>query len=536
MAPSPRSPAVLDKIKSWLKECTEQHQHVRPRSTSLPTRVLDITNGGQEVVLCVSDTMQGEYATLSYCWGSVQPATLTSGTVGRLSAGIGVGDLPQTFQDAIRLTYQLGIRYLWIDSLCILQDDPKDWERESSRMSEVYENSSLTIAASRATDSREGFAGERTQTYITLPFQAEGISGEMLAFAVPPKYVLDGTLFAHLEDEPLTERGWTLQERYLSPRTLHFCHSRICFECDHGFIMEDYPSPAQALCSPKLILGDDPARVTKEQRLRTWRRIVTEYSRRKLTVEDDKLPALGGLAAHISSDLILKDGISVPGSRYLAGLWSDEMIRGMCWSIRAHRPSGVRTRKYRAPTWSWASIEGEIDYKTDWFETFNELAIIQNAHVDLDSLEHLFGRVTGGWVYLKALKFRPYMKPNSKFFWFYEAGVDFRMFPDWDSEQYRVPELGKLAQPATGDTELFAILLGWTAHRLQSADDDSFGGPYFLILKAVEHDIYPYARVPGFQRVGFGIAGWITSSEGGTGRDGFKLILRNSWLKRSKVI
>lgn len=351
--PSPRSSLVLDQIKGWVQRCTQHHKHTKQESGLLPTRVLKIINHAEEVILYDSNGTNGQYAALSHCWGSTQTITLNNNNIEKLRNGIKVCNLPQTFQDAIWLSNQLGIPYLWIDSLCIIQDDPADWGRESARMCDVYGGSHLTIAACRASNSQDGFLGKRlTPSYIPVPFHRNGVSGEVLAFSIPLKYVGDSIKVADLEDEPLTSRGWALQERCLSPRTLNFCLSKVCFECDDGFVVEDKSSLAPFLLYPPDFWSRYSTKFTNEQRRDNWRRIVVSYSKRKLTMDDDKLPAIAGLAARFSLDYIPRGSVSVPGNRYLAGLWFDHMIRDLCWSIKSYRGNGVRPQKYRAPTWS----------------------------------------------------------------------------------------------------------------------------------------------------------------------------------------
>ncbi|GKU06205.1 heterokaryon incompatibility protein [Fusarium langsethiae] len=524
---SPRSSLVLDQIKGWVQQCREHHKHAKPESVLLPTRVLKIINNAEEVILHDSIGTNGQYAALSHCWGSTQTTTLTHDNIEELRNGIKVCNLPQTFQDAIWLTSQLGIPHLWIDSLCIIQDDLADWGKESARMRDVYGNSHLTIAACRASNSQDGFLGRRlAPSYVPVPFHRNGVSGEVLAFSVPLKYVGDPTKAVDLEDEPLTSRGWTLQERYLSPRTLHFCHSKVCFECDDGFLAEDKSSLASSLLyTPGLSRYHYSVGLTEEQRSHDWRRIVESFSRRKLTMGDDKLPAIGGLAARFSLDYIPRGSVPIPSNRYLAGLWFDGMIRDLCWSIDIYRKNGVRPQKYRAPTWSWASVDGQIDYKSAWVHSINELAVVQEAHVELESPENSFGKVTDGWVCLKALKLRPYRKPTEKSLWVCEDGVVFRIVATWDSEPYQAPEQGKPADLAMGTSELFLIPLGWVDGDLQGRDPGSLLGPLFLIVKAVTHRIQSYAQVPGFQRVGFGTGVWLIDENEGTDRAGLKRLI-----------
>jgi Heterokaryon incompatibility protein (HET) len=237
---SPTSPAVLRKIEGWISECREQHGHRRYQINQVPSRILEIKENGSKVVLCELSSMEAAYSALSHCWGTLQPVTLTTDNLEDFRMGVQTSSLPKTFQDAIWLADHLRIQYVWIDSLCIIQDDPDDWARESARMADIFGNSFLTIAACRAANTSEGFLADRPErTYLPIPACVGDLTGEVLAFNLPLKYVGDTRQCAYLEDEPLTERGWALQERYLACRTLHFGRSQIFFECDQIFSPED---------------------------------------------------------------------------------------------------------------------------------------------------------------------------------------------------------------------------------------------------------------------------------------------------------
>lgn len=153
-------------------------------------------------------------------------------------------------------------------------------------------------------------------------------------------------------------------------------------------------------------------------------------------------------------------------------------------------------------------MDGQVDYKSAWVHSLNELAVVQDAHVELESPENIFGKVIDGWVYLKALKLRPYRKPTNKSLWVCEDGTVFHIAVTWDSEPYQAPEQGKPADLAMGTSDLFLIPLGWVYGHLQAKHHDSLLGPLFLMVKAVSHRIQSHAQVPGFQRVGFGTGIW----------------------------
>ncbi|RDW56577.1 hypothetical protein BP6252_14082 [Coleophoma cylindrospora] len=481
----------LTKIKAWIEQCRE-HQHAQ--YTRLPTRVLKIEF--DKVVLQESVTV-GDYITLSHCWGKEAFSCLNKDTAEHLALGVMTNTLPQSFQDAILLTSQLGFQFLWIDSLCITQDDVQDWKRESEQMAEVYQNSFLTISASRAASSLEGFLSKRLQpTYIALELRFGDLHHNIFAFTVPSRHAVETYRCADLSDEPLTKRGWALQERYLARRTLHFERFQTYFECDRGFFTEDgrvYRGRGYRLLGP----------YENQISLRHWHNIINQYSRRELTIEGDKLPALAGLAKRFASS-------TNRVNQYRAGLWLDDIIRDMCWYRNTPQRAGpeqpsesrIRPQNYIAPTWSWASIKGVIGFH----ELDQPLAMVEEVHVDLDTPGSPYGKVTGGWIHLRAVKLQPRSidnQNNHSFLWFEEHGVNFYMYIEWDAEPCELPES---AGAAGGDQTLFAVPLGW--YSTVDMERDTIFGPFCLIVRRVEHNVATHAGVVGFERVGAGLAQW----------------------------
>jgi hypothetical protein len=159
------APAAFEKAKSWLDECMQSHpkcQRVSPASSELPTRVLEISSFRDNEVLSIRlypNTARevAPYAALSYVWGGPQAFCTLQSNVGSHSSNISLSTLPQTIQDAVLCAHKLGLKYLWVDSLCIIQDSTEDREREISRMAQIYKNAFVTISAARAKGCHEGF-------------------------------------------------------------------------------------------------------------------------------------------------------------------------------------------------------------------------------------------------------------------------------------------------------------------------------------------------------------------------------------------
>jgi hypothetical protein len=311
--------------------------------------------------------------------------------------GIQWSDLPKTFQDAIEVTRNLGILHIWIDSLCIVQDDKNDWAVESSKMASIYSNSYLNISANAATNAQEGCFTRSEDLIQPAEICLEANSRSMFSF-----------MDIHDDPQPLMRRGWAFQERRLSRRSVLFnkrelvwvCHSETICECkssvphSHGLHF--------------------PERMT--YRMEDWWHIlVSMYSELLLSKSEDKLPALSGMA-HMYAER--KKEQCHPG-KYLAGLWEANAIGHLCWA--ATTPSRDLPH-YRAPTWSWASIDAKIEYpmnrrdpsiwdlrKWTWCATL-ESAACQPSTADP------YGQVSSGYLKIMTTVFEAwlYFQPSDR--------------------------------------------------------------------------------------------------------------------------
>jgi hypothetical protein len=324
--------------------------------------------------------------------------TTTTRSLENRKSGIPWEELCITFQDAITFTRELGCKYLWIDSFCIIQDDRADWERESAKMASIYRRSSLTIAASRSVDGNGGLFPSLIDVEYVWCHEAEPESyteppiGNRTvlrvkhpALWIPYPSALSPAYWMSLEPShatlkhqrrrpasvtwdmglPLFTRAWFLQERLLSPRVIHFGHMELYWECEKGmrcqclesdgerreFISLDRHSNVKelysALRSEPSIHKDAPDRTKYRD---AWQMLVEEYSWLSITYETDRLPALSGVADDESRV-------------YLAGVWLDDFPECLYWNTAASPPTLARRPfSYRAPSFSWASIEGPVNY------------------------------------------------------------------------------------------------------------------------------------------------------------------------------
>lgn len=268
----------------------------------LPTRVLSVgteTDGHLQLLEQnpnpAGSLHHGHYIALSHCWGPPEKHSITTTTenINRHRQSISFNDLSKTFQDAVTITRKLGIQYLWIDSLCIIQDNKEDWASEAPTMGSVYEEAYLTICATGAADGTEGcFA------------VAEQESAELI---VPGENSVRW-IYMHERSEndilgPLQTRAWITQEWILSRRQIHYCRGRLawCYdeiqEYDDGsrfkVVLRINSDMNQSICEELPDISDEDSRLEKVEAV--WKLIVQEFTERNLTEVTDKLVAIRGL-------------------------------------------------------------------------------------------------------------------------------------------------------------------------------------------------------------------------------------------------
>jgi len=398
---STASSSAMGLARYWMKTCTAKHgdcgQPLALDHAELPTRILDLGHTPSDIVtLCESRGRRGRYLCLTYCWGTADFTMTTPDTLESHQKGIQISDLPQTFQDAIHIARELGIRYVWIDALCIIQkeDGQADWKRESDRMANIYRNSYLTVAAAW-TDTANGGCFVVPEPGVVV---GSVLARRMNHFPKSPSQLQDPV------DFPLLTRAWTYQERMLSPRILYFGRNELLWDCQSlrtcecgGAQRHGRYEVSRSEFRPHFNNG--PA--SKDEAVeahRIWRQMVMQYSPLRLSYPDDKLPAMSGLA-NVMQRRIKQE--------YLAGLWKDTLIADMCW-YRPERESGEKPCHipWRAPTWSWASVDGPVLYHGELVqkthrkvihETYERPAHVLGAECALAGPSHT-GQVIGGFV------------------------------------------------------------------------------------------------------------------------------------------
>jgi len=272
-----------------------------------------------------------------------------------------VYQLPQTINDAFSLTKKLGLHYLWVDAICIVQGNQQEWEEESQKMGHVYSNAKIVLAETRSADVNEGLFKQRRATPLSKEIEATGSSmrawrnlnhGIIISCRTKSHYWWETHINTAFH---LRSRVWGFQERMLATRIVHFTSSELVWECQNSrkcecHVMESsfYPRWNNLGSALRICLSQP----NDEQSMRQmWREIVNSYSVRKLTQIEDKLLALSGIAG------LLKE---VSGDTYAAGLWRRPLPFDLLW--RCDQPGELHSKKMRSPSWSWISVDGAVKW------------------------------------------------------------------------------------------------------------------------------------------------------------------------------
>ncbi|KAK4208373.1 heterokaryon incompatibility protein-domain-containing protein [Rhypophila decipiens] len=352
----------------WYRRCTQSHETCRAIQRALPqftpARLIEILapEGGSQAnlkwrVVQQSNIGHVPYVTLSHCWGTSRHISLTEKMYDRLQSRTwDFSNLPKTYQDSLVVAQALGFKYIWIDSLCIIQDNEEDWLSQSALMERVYQNSACNIAATWADDSQKGCFNKRDPAISSLATVTarETADGRPIEFQLGDMKVTE----REIDEAPLNSRGWVLQERYLSRRQISFGRTQVYWECHELMASEQFPArlPANMYPDhdphPDLTKPGFQAEVDMEEEdiRQGWSDLVDAYSGMKLTKLSDRAIALSGVAGYARS---------LNNDEYLAGLWRKSLEQQLCWYANWGYllPS---SGEYRAPSWSWLSVESKV--------------------------------------------------------------------------------------------------------------------------------------------------------------------------------
>lgn len=451
----------FETIQRWIEDCCSNHKTCREMQQSgwKPKRLIDIVDYEDGYVRMISSSTLPEsahadrYVALSHCWGRKPFLILERHNEMEFGSGIAVSSLAPNFQDAIYTTHQLGFRYIWIDSLCIVQNCHDDWGEHAPLMNKVYRNAVLTLAAAASPDAYGGFFRDRNPALVKpCPFKLRKEDGALVECSLIKAdfWELD------VRQAPLSKRAWVVQERLLASRSLYFGQSQIYWECQELHACEVFPggTPMEFLSDIEYPDAVDAASVKAFRKTmswladstvdkthadaeldnsrcyqspyQVWDEVLSLYVECGLTKSEDKLVAISG---------IVKDFAEYLGDEYLAGLWRKRFIAGLLWHVEADRlmqsfVPATRPDKYRAPTWSWASVDApHVVSKSETFHGVDEghaeiidINVVPKGTDPTAQLSHACLRVTG---HLIRTRRRPKRDQNA-------LGSFGRFYPDTD--------------------------------------------------------------------------------------------------------
>lgn len=397
-------------VRGWISDCFARHSQCTPISElhqrKLPKRLIEICEGDRIRIQTLerASNHEIEYLALSHCWGSGPKLKLTAETESLLRDGVEISTLCKTFQDAILVTKKFwdafGIRYLWIDSLCILQDSVEDWRSESAIMGDIYQHAFSTLAATAAEDGSRGLFSDRDPKRV-LP---------CLISVVPmnqPKKLLRcmdaDDWVKNVSLAPLNSRSWVLQERLLSPRVLHFAADQLYWECSGqeaneafagGLPGEPGEQFKQLLPFSGMVNLENPEYKGRGPYI-VWDQVMKAYSAGNLSRQSDRLVALSGVARKLQRHVI-------PYDTYLAGLWKADLPFQLLWDVEEREQSIHRWEGYVAPTWSWASRTTTVPCEKETWASAAPLVEITSTVVTSVDNDRM-GQINGGYLRLSGV-------------------------------------------------------------------------------------------------------------------------------------
>lgn len=403
------SPEAFDFLHQHLAECTTEHTLCSAENNrNMPKRLIHIKNGHHATLVEVIDGsrhVNAIYAALSYCWGGDQSFKAERSNLPlMMENGFLIADLPIVLRETIGLCRKLGLLYLWIDALCIVQDDEVDWAEESARMGTIYQNAHLTIAAASSGSVDTAYLDNRLNqkrqpVEFVVPPATPGRPSTIVSarrYPIPWHW----REVKRPDEDPWRLRGWTLQEEILSRRLVVFgaeemqwrCRTTTACECVTGnFVYNNWPKQ----------FSEDDGQILRETKeddflamVNYWRYgVVSRYSPRLVTYPQDRFPAVSGIARRVAR---------VTGWTYVAGMWLETLLFDMCWEnsfiegLEPFRPD------YTAPTFSWGSVNGSaVIHRWLHYETFTPDAAVVDISIEMRHAGDPFGALVDGYIVVR---------------------------------------------------------------------------------------------------------------------------------------
>lgn len=393
---------TLDLASKWLEACQDSHQcFAEANSDSYPTRLLDVSvDGTIRLVLTAEEHVSGRYATLSHCWGPEKFLVLGPDTISKFTDGCPLKEIPRTFREAIQVIKHLKIRYLWIDSYCIMQGDSEDaredWNREAQKMCSVYTNSYLNIGSAHSENPHGGLFQKRNakQFHFDLfikwrptTVEEESFYSICVDFEITSAQRFNPLYqaFFELESSAMSKRAWVVQETVLSRRMLTFTKNQLIWQCSEGAACETAPAQSREsileverfssfwaaengwVPPPSLEKCTDDI----PKLMRRWFNTFDKYCRADLSYPGkDRLKALAGVGEHFSR---------LTNRAYRYGILDGTLPQALLWASLKSRPTGI------GPSWHWASLSNAMYIKLK----YGDLKALYNPR-DAEILAHTF--------------------------------------------------------------------------------------------------------------------------------------------------
>ncbi len=380
---NPASDKHYATIRKWIAECSNHPKCnqtvsgtaiIDARESSLPARCIEISKGGKRIQLRETEGEHGAYITLTHRWNQeTELCRTTAVNINDRLEGRGFGTLPQLFQDVCTVATKLDVRYVWIDSICIIQsgDNRVDWQREAPKMAQYYQFSLLTIAGTMD-DIGNGLLCPYPQEVtpwasrlVRVPYRDKLGAEAGHFFVYRRKVPLLDDYWTRVRKSILFQRGWILQEWLLSKRILWYTTTGLFFECHTNTPRTD----GQETVNLELANQDLQAHLrlkasfhfTDASILDFWYHAVEVYSACHLTKpQQDRILAIAGLANEVGQVLAVSKQpasmeVEVQNEVYLSGLWLRDIHHGLLWE-EDHLTRPWKMRVNEAPSWSWASL------------------------------------------------------------------------------------------------------------------------------------------------------------------------------------
>ena len=372
-----------------------------------------------------------KYVILSHCWGpDPDIAKLTTKNTKEMEKEIEISSLPKNFIDAITVSRGLGFQYLWVDSLCILQDSEDDWAAESPQMGQYYQGAELMISSVTSSCAFRGFLNPREADFEAAKLDYDEADVFLRPVLADSTTIVDidkvswSDLRPKIHEQPLNTRAWALQERLFSRRILYFSRQQMIWCCKSSVLTEggqlvNTPSPSingNGVHQNRLAIDGDLDVSSQYWDFLNcgWPGIVERYTNRSITYTSDRLPGVSGLAVHFSSTIPVN---------YAAGLWHGSpglLEASLLWRrVRKRDKSRVQLRaptlaNNGSPSWSWSYLEAEVRFQEYSRQKFN----LPNLDPYFESIEttlatnNSFGQVSGGKITLEGFVHK-YAGPSS---------------------------------------------------------------------------------------------------------------------------